>query len=87
MYQSPEEMRRDERWAKALWRNLRPHTISPVYDRLAQYSGHVPASAEFEFEFEYKKLRKERENVLAPVVSVFCMEEHDLLEDNRQIGA
>ena len=42
------------------------HTISPVYDRLAQYSRHVPVTAEFEF--EYKKMRKERENVLTPAV-------------------
>ena len=57
------------------------HTISPVYDRLAQYSGHVPVTVEFEFEFEYKKLRKEYIKVQSD------MEEHDLLEEYERIGA
>jgi hypothetical protein len=60
-----------------------------VYDRLAQYSGHVPVTAEFEF--EYKKLRKERERL---TTSRFCigqtfqnnMEEHNLLEEYGRIG-
>jgi hypothetical protein len=55
------------------------HTIPPVYDRLAQYFGHVPVTAEFEF--EYKKLRKEYIKVQSD------MEEHDLLEEYERIGA